>query len=145
MITVCKISDVHRGEYDRVYCIMRYFHGGCNWIIHNPSLAPSSKIFSAYRRAKEEGRWDEDYFKSNYVGAFLQEMLSDEARVALQYHAAEGDKKNIALVCCCPDESMCHRSIIAGLLKGMGADVRTESGRDYLEYYQQYLRMGGVL
>ena len=41
--------------------------------------------------------------------------------------------KDILLACFCADEALCHRSILAGLLAGVGADI--DCGAGYLKYF----------
>ena len=43
------------------------------------------------------------------------------------------------LGCYCETEAMCHRSIIAGILLGMGAEINTR--QEYLNYYKLYQMM----
>ena len=64
-----------------------------------------------------------------------------EAEADLNYLCRESSRKNIVLGCYCEDEELCHRSIIAGILLGMEAQIKAE--QEYLKYYelyQQYLK-----
>lgn len=66
--------------------------------------------------------WD-----TGYVPIFIEQMRNDEkAKAYLRQLADESKFKNIALVCFCKDETMCHRSIIGGILYHMGASVEIE-------------------
>lgn len=47
----------------------------------------------------------------------------------------------MGLACFCGDETLCHRSIVAGLLQGAGADVRLASGADYSRYFEAFRAM----
>lgn len=90
---------------------------------------------------KNAGKWRESSFRDIYLPQFLHEARFSQETASLLNLMYEKDKagKNIALACFCPDETLCHRSIIAGLLQGAGADVRTDTGNDYSRYYQLYL------
>ena len=45
--------------------------------------------------------------------------------------------KHICLICFCPEEALCHRSIIGGMLQGAGLEVKGLS-RDYSYYFDWY-------
>ena len=66
---------------------------------------------------------------------FLKNLEKNlEAQERLEYLCKESRTKKIALCCYCEDESLCHRSIIAGILLGMGAVIETkEAYRKYFE------------
>lgn len=102
-----------------------------------PVLSPSWDLFGRYRNAVKNGTWNEDFFQSIYVPQFLQEMKYPAARRALNgIYLADKQSRRMALVCFCNDESLCHRSILAGLLQGVGCDVTTPTGKDYSRYYE---------
>ena len=42
--------------------------------------------------------------------------------------------KDIFLACYCAVEALCHRSIIAGILLGMGAQIKTDDS--YIKYFE---------
>lgn len=110
-------------------------------------LSPSKDLFFWYRRMEKAGKWDRHAFDDEYVPRFLTEISNDPAaRQALRdlWHRSR-DGEHIALACYCGDESMCHRSIVAGLLSGTGAEVRTGSGKDYSAYYAQYMALRGSM
>lgn len=103
-------------------------------------LSPSKDLFFWYRRMEKAGKWDKRAFDDEYVPRFLKEIRSDLAarRTLNDLRRRSRDGEHIALACYCGDESMCHRSIVAGLLSGAGTEVRTGTGRDYSAYYGQY-------
>ena len=99
-------------------------------------LAPSWDLFMESRSMMEKGEWNKDTFQTFYVPRFLQrEPLGKES---LNFIQRLSKSQNIALVCFCTNEETCHRSIIAGLLQGMGVNVTLISGKDYSKYYQTY-------
>lgn len=140
MITITNIRFVRKGQYDETLAIVRSYKSKSDWIFQKEILSPSWDLFKKYRRMAEQGIWGKDTFQNIYVPQFLQEMHSNAAKKELnRLYLSDKAGKNIALTCFCPDESLCHRSIIAGLLQGAGCQVQTETGRDYSAYYRQYL------
>lgn len=102
-------------------------------------LSPSSELFGWYYNLKKQGLWRDDLFVTGYVPRFLKEMHSQEARDMLnKIYLLDKQGKKIALTCFCTNEAGCHRSIIAGLLQGVGCAVITSSGTDYRKYYDMY-------
>lgn len=137
MLQIANIRNVRKGQYDQVWAIVRSYKGQSDWIKQVPVLSPSWDLFGKYRDLKSDNNWNDQTFRSVYLPQFLSEMRSDEARQALNVlYRLDKAGQNIALVCFCPDETMCHRSIIAGLLQGVGCDVHTELGADYSDYYK---------
>lgn len=110
---------------------------GALWV---PELSPSRELLSDYLRLRKMGLWNEHAFKTIYVPTFLREMKgSKEAKQYLNLLFNLSKKgKTIEIACFCQDETMCHRSIIAGLLQGVGTQVTTDKNRDYSDYLRQY-------
>jgi uncharacterized protein YeaO (DUF488 family) len=102
------------------------------------ALAPSLQLFKKYREAYHQGRFDSDFFQNEYVPQFIQE-LSSEAESLLFELVKASKEKDVILCCYCEDVYLCHRSILAGILLGLGADIETE--RDFLKYYTMYQKM----
>ena len=137
MIYINQISNICTNEYDEVW-----------WIVRSPdaspqkeklvqSLAPSRQLFRKYREAFHAGHFDAEFFRNEYVPQFLKELAENsEARETLAYLCKKGGTENIALGCYCENEKLCHRSIIAGVLIGMGAQVEAE--QEYLKYYELF-------
>ena len=139
MLTIGQIEDVekHKEDYDEIW-----------WIVHSPQeeptdirikivpqLAPGDGLFCRYREAYHAGIYDINYFETVYAPQFLKELRNNsEALNILSSLCDEASKKDIVLCCYCQDEKICHRSIIAGVLLGMGADIRAD--KKYLRYYQ---------
>lgn len=105
-------------------------------------LSPSDGLFSTYWTMKKQGAWNHETFMQVYVPQFLEEMRTDFAKNYLNtlYHSVMDDNKNVALVCFCNDEAECHRSILAGLMQGVGVEVVNECGVpvDYSLYNDMY-------
>ena len=139
MIYIGNMREVRKGAFDQTWAIVRSFKSSSNWMTQVQTLSPSWDLFGKYQDLKKQGRWNNDTFKSIYVPQFLNEMKAQAARDKLnELYAAANSQQRIALVCFCPDERLCHRSIVAGLLQGVGADVRIKSGANYADYYRQF-------
>lgn len=141
MIKVTSIKNVREGEFDEVWAIVRSLKNCPKWMQQVPELSPKLDLFFAYRQLANEGRWNYSAFQNMYVPKFMQGLADDRQATAdkLNYLWRQ-DKagKKIALVCFCPDESTCHRSIIAGMLQGAGCNVETDTGTDLSFYFNMY-------
>ena len=106
-------------------------------------LAPSQDLFTWYMLQRNKGQWNQEAFDKTYVPAFIRDLStqqdSKDRLNQLWYEDKNG--KTILLVCACQEENMCHRSIIAGVLHGVGVNVTSTFGTDiscYDKYYQMY-------
>lgn len=103
------------------------------------ALSPSTGLLGWVNDMKEQGKWSELLFNLVYVPSFLKEMQEPSARKALnRLYALDKEGKKIALTCFCKEEELCHRSIVGGLLKGVGCNVVMASGNDYSKYFEMY-------
>lgn len=141
MIYVMNIRDINAAQYDEVWAIMRSVKGAAQGVKQVKELSPSPELFQKYLRLKDAGRWNAGTFRSIYVPEFIKGIkASTEAKIALNtLWKLDRAGKKIAIGCSCYDEGMCHRSIVAGLLQGVGCNVSCKA--DYTGYYRMY--MGG--
>lgn len=133
-----KYRDMRRaGMFDDVWSIVRgYSFSGTKRV---PELSPDDDLFSDYNSWRYNHSWDGNKFRNEYLPRFLNDVNSSEARNALnKLVKADKDGKNIALLCYCDDETLCHRSIVAGILQNAGVQVETETGLDYSEYGRMF-------
>lgn len=140
MIRITNIRNADKNAFDENWAIVRSMKSKSEWMKQVTALSPSTGLFFAYRNLVNDGNWNADTFNSVYVPRFIRELRQDaEAQSLLQY-LIEKDKlgKKICLFCFCTDETLCHRSIIAGILRGMGGNVVTDTGKEYLQYYGLY-------
>lgn len=140
MIYTCRFDDpkLITDRWDVKYMIVRSYRSHRAGFKHLPVLSPSSDLFYEYRALYDAHAWNKDSFNKTYVPKFLKEMHEQNAMDMLNTIYAMSFTNNIALCCYCKDESLCHRSIIAGLLQGAGAPVQTSSGKDYSKYWDMY-------
>ena len=72
-----------------------------------PELGPSRELLQAYRRGGTT--WDQ------FAERYRQEMTGRNELLA-RYREL-GRQETLTLLCGCPDESRCHRSLLKGLLE----------------------------
>ena len=144
MIDTGNFKDMNE-EYDEIWIIVRSLKNTPSipntQVFHVPALSPSPDLFNKYLAWRDNDEWNEDTFQNKYVPQFLYEMHSDEAQQALNTLIEHGKTNKILLVCYCKDESMCHRSIIMGILQGINKDICNPFANDYSEYYNNYLKL----
>ena len=137
MIRITSISGLRNEtiQFDEIWAIVRSLKNPIEGVRQVDILAPSKKLFFEYRRLVNEGRWDRKAFEEMYVPQFLWELKSNGKNGvwdALNYlYKADKDGKNVALVCFCTDETLCHRSVVGGLLQAVGCNVVMDTKIDY--------------
>ena len=142
MIFVGNIREVQNGEYDEVWAIVRSQKNASTWMRQVVELSPSWELFRRVQELKAKNQWNADSFDKEYVPVFLREMREKSARDRLnELFVRDKRGERIALVCFCPDERLCHRSIVAGLLQGVGCDVVTKSGTDFRHFSENYQKI----
>ena len=83
-----------------------------------PELAPSAPLVSwALSVPWTPSRW------RRYVRAYLREMREPRARHLIATLAALSRQASFSVGCYCEDETMCHRSLLRGLLLDAGAKI----------------------
>ena len=141
MIDIKRISDVKYDNYDEVWAIVRSLKTKSSKLKQVTALSPSLDLFFKYRNLVKSNNWSKKSFDEIYVPQFLKELKSGNEKgfeFLNELYRLDKAGKKICLVCFCTEESMCHRSIVAGLLQGAGCNVRTEKGTDYSKYYAMY-------
>ena len=139
MITISNIRLVDKNDYDEVWAIVR--KNKDNDFKQVVELAPSKELFSWYYQHRDE--WNKELFIEEYYPRFIEEFTQEGKNKLKELRQLDKENKNICLVCFCFDETMCHRSIIAGILQGMGCNVKTDTGNDYSLYYKDFLKIHG--
>jgi uncharacterized protein YeaO (DUF488 family) len=83
-----------------------------------PELAPSPALFSWIKsRPPTDANW------RTYARRYLAEMKRPAARRLIGLLAALSAHANFSVGCYCQDESRCHRSLLAELLRDAGAVI----------------------
>lgn len=132
MVTITTMANIDYSAYDEVWAIVRSLKYTNPNIKHVPELSPSWSLFRKYLSLRENGQWNEETFHNIYVPRFLKEMRGTAQQKLL--NELFNTKKHICLACFCPDECLCHRIIIGGMLQGAGLEVRGLSA-DYSHYF----------
>ena len=126
-------------QYDQVWFITRDASEVKEFIDTHPQvvvhaeLSPQPDLFRAYRERAKSGCWDRTAFDTFYVPQFLNDLAKNQVGLSLLQELKKNSADHeIALACFCEDESMCHRSIIGGILLNMGASI--DCAEDYRKY-----------
>lgn len=141
MIEIRRIDrTLDYGKYDTIYAIVRSMKNKNENIIQMAELSPQPGLFKTYLHLAQTNQWNETTFQNTYVPQFIYDLKHNRAAIDKLNMLYRDDKagKKICLLCFCTDETLCHRSIIAGLLQAVGCDVRLESGKDYRHYYKMF-------
>jgi uncharacterized protein YeaO (DUF488 family) len=83
-----------------------------------PELAPSAPVVSwALHDPWTPARW------RRYERIYRREMSTPAARHLIELLARMSKTSDFSVGCYCADPTHCHRSILAGLLEGAGAEM----------------------
>lgn len=138
MITIGNIYRADPFRYDKAYAIVRSFRHPVEGFQQLDTIAPDWHLLGAVNTWRREGIWNTETFSNIYVPQFLQGIHeSPAARRTLNNLFLQSETQNILLVCFCGREDICHRSIIAGLLQGAGANVNPLTP-NYTKYWEKY-------
>ena len=141
MICLINIREKDRKPYDEVWLISRYVKSCPSGVKVVSDLAPSMDLLMKYRDWDRSGQWNAQTFRDRYLPQFLNEINENAKAKNLMNDLYRMDKqgKHVALACFCGDESLCHRSIVGGILAYKGVSVcATKDIRSYLEYGKMY-------
>lgn len=138
MIDIANIKSVWPGNYDEVWAVVRSMKSNPKHLRHVPELSPSTELDRDYWNWKSAGKLNGAMFEENYVPRFIAELKANPDAKALLNKLYKMDKvgKRIALVCYCDNEWLCHRCILAGLLRGAGCRVNTSAS--FIWYWDQW-------
>ena len=138
MIDIANIKSVWPGNYDEVWAVVRSMKSNPKHLRQVQDLSPSTALFHDYLNWKKAGKFDGAMFDKNYVPRFISELkMNPDARALLnKLYKMDKAGKRIALVCYCDNEWLCHRSILAGLLRGAGCKVNTNVS--FIWYWDQW-------
>lgn len=137
MIKTGCITKINPDDYDEVWWIVRSPDRQPEREKLVPELSPSPELFHAYRKAYHAGQFGKAYFQNVYVPRFLEDLAGNRTACGqLEYLRRVSGEKEIILCCYCEEEKLCHRSIVAGILLGMGAEIETKE--EYRKYYGEW-------
>lgn len=147
MIKLGTVSELNEYQYDENWLIVRQPDEIPSFTRHEPMLSPSLELFRKYRDAYHAGEFNQEYFDLVYVPQFLKDLAENEQAIdILDELVCKSYEKDIFLACYCENELMCHRSIIAGVLLGMDAEIETNYlYRTYFYQFQIYNEFNSCL
>ena len=127
MVITGNIHSINPDRYFKTFAIVRSmtYNPAPSRIIQMPELAPSSDLFFTYRKLVRDGNWNSRTYNEIYVPRFIHDIETNPRALKLLDSIARtsNNGKDIALVCFCGDPGLCHRSIVAKMLRDRGADV----------------------
>lgn len=128
-------------DYDEMYMIVRSMKPINPKIKQLDILSPQSSLFKFHRECVNKGTWNQSTFDKAYAPIFITQLQHSPYanKVLDDLYRKDDAGKRICLMCYCTNESMCHRSIIAGILQGMGCNVKIPTNSDYSRYYNQFI------
>lgn len=141
MIQIMDIRNYKQHKYDEAWLIARSARYLKKGVTHMPELAPSWDLLAYRANLQDEGKWNDAVFQNVIAPRYLLEIIQNNKityPLLNHLHKASKEGKRIALLCYCSEECRCHRSVLAGLLKGTGSIVLTDEGLDYKQYYDLY-------
>lgn len=86
-------------------------------------LSPTKELHSYCCDLQSQGIWNIQTFNTKYRPRFIAEMTSPFSRMTLEELASRSHTEEIVLACSCSDIKLCHRKIIATLLRGLNASL----------------------
>lgn len=145
MITIGNLYEDGRDDSLKRYAIVRTIKSNQNFYdVQESLLSPSMPLLKLVINLRNNGNWNKETFNRYYVPNFLYEMKAKNKRNKLTEIYKEGLNSNIILLCHCPEEELCHRSIIAGFLQGAAKETGIElvnCKNDYSEYYNMFRKL----
>lgn len=133
-------SAERQRQYDDIWVVMLYspkdrpanFH-------HVRALAPSKELYQNFRVMKDMGEWNLKNFQELYVPRYMAEITTNDYSKSqlelLIQLACEG--RNIALVCTCYHEDLCHRSVLGGIMQATCPTIEVVCEGDYSHYWHK--------
>lgn len=92
-----------------------------------------------YLDLKKQGNWNQQTFDNIYLPQYLKEQAMNPTALTTMANLLAGDTSNMGAFCYCGNESLCHRSILGGILQGNGKRVEGLQG-DYSKYADQFAK-----
>lgn len=137
MIRICRIQNIGRIKADVKIAAVQTIKRPAGAVFLCPELAPDNKMIDLKNRFKEQQSWNQQRFQDSYVPLYLDRLCTPEATKTLNWiYKLVKSGKTVAIGCYCADETICHRSILAGLFQALMLEV-TGVKADYSAYYVQ--------
>lgn len=141
MVKLESINNIYKthSQYDKIYFVVNNLKTSPDFDYKQmKNLAPSNELSYKQYNMSKKGMLNKYTFNNWYTKEFLNSVVGNTGFVKNLGEILEEDKKgNVAIVGFGADESLSHRSIIGGILKGFGADVHAEN--DYDDYFYEFV------
>ena len=124
MIETTSFRNLKPDNYDYVFAIVRFMKP-MPGIRQLQVLSPDWDLFHTYRKLVAQDNWNTDTFETIYKPRFITQIKQDHDAMRWLDRLCNGDAKGcrIALACFCQDKTLCHRSIVANMLKSLNAQI----------------------
>lgn len=135
-IYITNLRNISNVNAEAKFAIIRSYRRPIFGVQQLAALSPTTELFHKYLRLRDAGQWNARAFATEYVPDFIRDTIcSDAAKYAIDNLVKMRQLNiNIALGCVCDNETICHRTIVGGILEGYGLDVIYDSGRSYRFY-----------
>lgn len=145
-----KTYDIEE-EIDEIWYIVRSigkYEGSIDnkrtkWVY---DLSPQNELFYWHLSMKQTGKWSKQTFDSEFTKRFIGGIITSQSALDELNKLEELSKsgRKILLKCFCDNEVLCHRSIIGGMLIGVGCQVESlerheKDIKEYEKYFKRYL------
>lgn len=126
--------------YDDIWVVMLYSPKGRPANFHHvKALAPSQELYQNFQVMKDMGEWNLNNFQALYAPRYMSGIMSNgysrsQLECLIQLACAG---RNIAIVCTCYHEDLCHRSILGGIVQATCPGVVVDCLGDYSHYWHE--------
>ena len=138
-LLVTSIRDPKLFQKDHVLATVRKIMKPNAKFEPHSECSPSQKLLYTYLDLKKQGNWNQQTFDEIYLPRYLKEQASNPTALATMANLLSKDTSNMGAFCYCGNESLCHRSILGGILQGNGKQVEGLEG-DYSKYAEQFAK-----
>ncbi len=109
--------NVYNGDDQLI--VTRYLINDPLGVLFAPSKGILDRALAARKRGELEGEWP--VFKEAYLREMRQFYKTNRKAFQTVLRRSE-----VTLLCFCPDPAFCHRTLLAGIMQKLGAEVRGE-------------------
>ena len=138
-LLVTSIRDPKLFQKDHVLATVRKIMKPNAKFEPHSECSPSQKLLYTYLDLKKQGNWNQETFNTIYLPQYLKEQAMNPTALATMANLLFKDTSNMGAFCYCGNESLCHRSILGGILQGNGKPVEGLQG-DYSKYAEQFTK-----
>lgn len=135
MIKIANIRELSTDKENQ-WAIVRSLKSKSPWMVQVSELSPSTGLFYRYLQLRDRGEWNMRTFRDVYIPWFIKDMKEYGGPMLNRLYLMDKQGIDVTCACFCPDESMCHRILVGGLLMGAGCNVTsTKSGIALIKEY----------